>query len=424
MSGDMNGSSITQFLPRALRQRLAGWERDLHMLKEGLAGRQPTPVELRPRRNRSAAGAGAVSGIGTSATTSATALKPRTLRVCEVVRETSDAVTLHLVDPSGAPFAFEAGQFLTLLLPLSGDGSLERRAYSACSSPLDGARIAITSKRVTGGKVSNYLNDQATAGLLIQVLGPSGNFTPQPREGKRRRIVLIGGGSGITPLMSIAETVLRVEAESQVALIYGNRSLADIIFHRRLDALADRHTDRLTVRHVLSTPHENFTGGIGLLDEPRLEKELVALPQAELRSEYYLCGPEPMMTAARVVLLRQGIAAHHIFEERFATPRYEGEENSAPQTLELRQAGLSPRRLTVAAGETLLEAGLRAGAALPFSCALGGCGACKGRLVDGDVAMQEPNCLTQKERAQGYVLCCVARPRSAVTIEIPDASDA
>ena len=407
----MNGQTISQLLPNALRLRLAGWGRDLHMLKEGLAGRPPTPVELRPRRSRAIHATSNVAPIG--------ALRPRTLRVSEVVRETADAVTLHLVDPSGVPFVFEAGQFLTLLLPLGEHGALVRRAYSACSSPLESARIAITSKRVASGKVSNYLNDQACAGMVIQVLGPSGNFTPQPRAEKRRRVILIGGGSGITPLMSIAETILRVETQSQVAMIYGNRRRNDIIFHDRLHELAMGHSDRLHVRHVLSEPPAEFSGGIGILDEKTLESELAALPVTTLESEYYLCGPEPMMAAARALLLRQGIDAQRIFEERFASLRDSAEEKSAPQNLELRQAGAAPRHLVVATGETILEAGLRAGAALPFSCAMGGCGACKGRLTDGEVAMQEPNCLTAAERQAGYVLCCVARPRSAVTVEIP-----
>lgn len=405
------------WLPRSLRVRLTGWGRDLHMLREGLAGRQPYPVELRPRKSRAAA-------------QNVAALAPRTLRVKAVVRETAAAVTLHLTDDSGAQLAFEAGQFLTLLLPLGPNGELVRRAYSVSSPAPDrdgqggntlGATIAITSKRVTGGRVSNYLNDEARAGMAIQVLGPSGNFTPLPHAEKRRHVVLLGGGSGITPLMSIAETLLRVESASRVSLIYGNRSRQDIIFFDRLAALAARHADRFVVRHVLSEPTADLACGVGLLDETVLDAELAGLDfSVELPREYYVCGPEPMMAAARSLLKTRGVDPRQIFEERFATLRYSDEKpNLAAQTLELRRGGQGPRSLTVLAGETLLDAGLRDGAGLPFSCAMGGCGACKGRLVRGDVVMPEPNCLTAAERQAGYILCCVARPMSPVTVEVP-----
>lgn len=403
-------SAWSTWLPRSLRTRLAGWGRDLHMIREGLAGRQPTPVEIRPRKSRQAA-------------QNVAALAPRMLLVKAVVRETSAAVTLHLSDETGPPLTFEAGQFLTLLLPLGPGGELVRRAYSASSSPLDtdGKTIAITSKRVQGGRVSNYLNDEARAGMAIQVLGPSGNFTPLPHADKRRHVVLLGGGSGITPLMSIAETLLRVEPASRVALIYGNRRHEDIIFFDRLAALVAAHGDRFVVRHVLAEPPADFAGGVGLLDENVLDSELSGLTFSdELPSEYYVCGPEPMMAAARGLLKKRGVDSRNVFEERFATMRYSDEKpNLQPQPLTLRRGEQAPRSLTVLAGETLLDAGMRDGTTLPFSCAMGGCGACKGRLVQGDVVMPEPNCLTAAERQAGYILCCVARPTSPVTVEVP-----
>jgi len=401
-------------LVSALRGRLAGWRRDLRMLVDGLAGRHPAPLEFR----ESSGTAPPVRALAQEGS-----LSPRTLRVAEVVRETADAVTLWLVDPSprpgGVPLVFEAGQFLTLLLPV-GDGQLLRRAYSASSSPLGGCRIAVTCKRVPGGKGSSYLHDHVVAGALLQVLGPSGSFTPRPHPDRRRHLVLIGGGSGITPLVSILETVLAVEPSSRVSLIYGNRGEADIIFYKRLRALAGAHAGRLTVRHVLREPPSGWRGGVGILDEEVLSRELSALPAAaELPAEYWLCGPEPMMAAARALLLREGAAPDSIHEERFASLHYTDDAPSAmPQVLTLRLPEARTQSVVVRPGETLLEAGLREGVAMPFSCAVGGCGACKGRLVAGQVMMPEPNCLTAAERQAGAVLCCVARPRTAVTVEV------
>lgn len=403
-------SDLGRPLASALRSRVDGLRRDLRVVADGLRGRHPAPVLVRPLRP----GVAAISS-----------LQPRLLRVVELIRETDDAVTLVLADPAGVPFSFEAGQFLTLIVAPDGDGKLVRRAYSASSCSLDNATIAITSKRVPGGKVSNYLNDRAAVGMLIQALGPSGSFTPLLRPEKRRHLVLIGGGSGITPLMSILQSALRVETGTRISLLYGNRRAADIIFSRRLDELAAASPERLRVRHVLSEPHAGWTGGAGLLDEATVSRELQSLPElaaaADLATEYYLCGPEPMMLAARAALLSRGVSASCIHEERFATLRYaesQAQAPSTPQRFELRLATGSARPLTVQPGETLLDAGLAAGAPMPFSCAVGGCGACKGRLVEGEVSMPEPNCLTTSEREKGYVLCCIARPRTAVTVEM------
>lgn len=395
-------------LASALARRLDGFRRDLRVVADGLAGKHPPPVLIRPRRQ------GAVA---------LTSLQPRLLRVVEVIRETDDAVTLVFADPSGASFSFEAGQFLTLILAPDGDGKMVRRAYSASSCSLDGATIAITSKRVAGGKVSNYLNDRVEPGMLIQALGPSGNFTPMLRPERQRHLVLIGGGSGITPLMSIVQSALRLETGTRLTLLYGNRRHTDIIFARRLAELEHESGERLRVRHVLSEPPADWSGGVGLLDEKTVGRELDALLQAQdtgESTEYYLCGPEPMMAAARAALLGRGVLAGRIHEERFATLRETetaAQLPKTPQLFELRLPGQS-RALSVKPGETLLDAGLAAGAAMPFSCAVGGCGACKGRIVSGEVTMPEPNCLTASERQDGYVLCCIARPRTAVTVEL------
>jgi ferredoxin-NADP reductase len=344
--------------------------------------------------------------------------------VVEVRRETADAVTLLLADPSGAAIHFEAGQFLTLLVPLPGPAGASspplRRAYSACSSPLDGSTIAITSKRVAGGRVSNYLNDLAAPGMLLSTLGPSGHFTPRPHPQQQRQLVLIGGGSGITPLLSILQTVLAVERSSQVVLFYGNRRRQDIIFYDRLEELARSEPERLWVRHVLSEPPPDLDCGHGLLDEAVLTAELDRLPAAgSLRREFYLCGPAPMLAAAQAVLHRRSVPKGTIYEERFASLRPASETASPlPQPLRLRLGDGPPQTLTVGPNQTLLEAGLKGGAAMPFSCTLGGCGACKGRLTEGEVTMEEPNCLSESERAAGYILCCIARPRSPVAVEL------
>lgn len=398
-------------VPGPLREPLASLRRDLHVVLEGLAGRHPSP--LLPRRPH-----GPAASAGPA---------PRTLQIERVVRETADAVTLWLRDPSGAPIPFVAGQFFTVLVPL--DGQLVRRAYSACSSPLSPDLLAITCKRTPGGRVSTFLNEQVQAGMTLQVLGPSGNFTVAPAPERARHYVLLGGGSGITPLIAIARAVLLAEPRSRVALIFGNRSVDDIIFHGELAALAEAHKERFSLRHVLQEPPPGWSGGTGLLDEPTLARELTALPMPSLDDApylsgppaFYICGPAGMMAAAQAVLLARGVPADQLYQERFASPHLPAAALLAarsPQPAELRR-GDRRHQLVVQPTETLLEAGLRAGAAMPFSCTMGGCGACKVKLDSGQVALQEPNCLTAEERAAGYILACIAAPCTQVVVELP-----
>ncbi len=387
-------------LPRLVKDRLATTRRDLGMISLLLQGKHPPP--LIP-----------IAAVPVTETGVVT----RALRVEDVVRETPDALTLWLVDPSGAEIRCQPGQFFTVLVPIA--GKLERRAYSASHYVADGSRLSLTCKRIAGGKVSSFLHEYAHQGMLLQVLGPSGQFGVTPQPGRARKLVLIGGGSGITPLSAIVQAVLSQEPASVVTLLYGNRSPSDIIFAGELSELAKAHPQRFVLRHVLAEPAADFPSGSGILDQATISKELGALGCLGVDADYFVCGPAPMMEAARAVLLREGVAAQRIHEERFATPQLAQEElPSTAQTVELSQQGTTTQVL-VAPGETILEAGLRQGVTLPFSCTMGGCGACKAKLTEGSVVLPEPNCLYPQERQEGQVLLCVSHPRTRCRIQVP-----
>ena len=343
----------------------------------------------------------------------------RPVRVVEIVRETADAVSIYLDEP-GAELRFRPGQFLTFEVALEEGGSA-RRAYSLASPALEGRRPHVTVKRVGGGRVSNYLNDTVRAGQTLHVLGPSGSFVLDPADaGTPRHVVFVAGGSGITPIISMIETLLETEPLAEVTLLYGNRSEADIIFRERLSGLSDRHPQRLRVDHVLEKPEGDWGGARGRLDSTTLAERLSALAHVDDASiAYFVCGPTPMMTAVSEALSSMGVDRARIREESFARPeeRVELGPDVGPQSLILR-TGSGVEVEALADGETLLEAGLAAGVKMPFSCALGGCGACKVRLVEGTVAMEEPNCLTPEERARGYVLACVAHASTPCILEL------
>jgi len=395
---------LLQPRPFDLPGRLAQLRRDVVAIAALARGRHASPTIARARKTheRSYAREPAISGATASA---------RELIVLDVRRETADAISLVLGDPTGAPIPFRPGQFFTLLVDVGGE--VVRRAYSASSSHLDPSRVAVTIKRVAGGRVSNHLHDTAVAGMPVRVLGPSGDFGLAPDPGVARHVLMLGGGSGITPLMSIARGVLASEPRSRVTLLYGNRGAADIIFARELDALAAAHP-ALRVHHVVEQAHPSMR--TGRLDQDTTSAVLDDALAGTTPDACFVCGPEPMMIAARAALIARGLDPARIHEERFASLRTTTTEHAA-QPLTLRSASAT-RTITVAAGATLLDAGLDAGLPMPYSCAMGGCGACAVTLVDGAVDHDEPNCLTPAERARGRVLACVARPTAPCTIDL------
>ncbi len=376
------------------------------MLIAGLAGRQPSPLlPLRARRPGR----------------EAEPVMARPVRVTEVVRETPDAVSLHLVEADGSPISFVPGEFLTVEVTL--DGRRLRRAYSLSSAVLPGHSVRVTPKRLRGGRVSTYLNERVRPGDLLRVLGPSGTFALAPEPTASRRLVLLAGGSGITPLASVAESVLGREPESRVALIYGNRRLTDVIFRARLDELARAHGNRFVVDHVLAEPPDGWTGAVGLLDVETIAARLDAVGIADGPDVLWLlCGPTPMMDAARTVLRGRGVDGSRIRQERYLRPESRtppGDLPTTPQPMTVR-SGQGERTIRVQPGQTILEAGRAAGLPMKFSCAMGGCAACRVRLRDGAVAMDEPNCLSEAERGEGFVLACVSRPRGPLAIDLVD----
>lgn len=341
-----------------------------------------------------------------------------TMNVVEVIRETPDAIRVVLARPDGQSITFTPGMFFTVVVTI--DGEEHRRAYSISSPVQESRHVDIVIKRIADGRVSGWLNDHLRAGDNLQVLGPSGTFTLEPDPGQSRHLVLVGGGSGITPLMSILQSVLTAEPESRVMLLYGNRGMEDIIFHDALRGLVKSHAGRLLVRHVLEVPPKGWRGGRGRLDREVFAREIDAFLDKDAFQDItlYQCGPEPMMAGVREEMLSRGVPETALHQERF-TP--------APKAVEVSRYAVQAVRVLAQErqwegmaqpGETLLEAGLAVGAPMTFSCTLGGCGRCRVKLISGEVEMPEPNCLLPHERQANYALACIARPLSSVVLEI------
>jgi ring-1,2-phenylacetyl-CoA epoxidase subunit PaaE len=297
----------------------------------------------------------------------------------------------------------------------------------------------VTVKRVTGGLVSNYLLDTVKVGQQIEVMEPLGNFTLSPSPKAARSLVLIGAGSGITPLMSILKAVVQTEPQSHVLLVYGNRDEESVIFRQQLQELEASSNGRLQVEHVFSQPKRpngahQHTGRLNRTMLLRILEQRHQFPAEQ--AEYYMCGPEGLMTEARAALDLLQVPAARIHRESFvaaadssetaaAQPNGHGDVSDSPtdgapttRTVTIQYEG-TDYQVEVPAGKTILETALDQDIDLPYSCQAGLCTACRGKCLSGKVHLDEREGLSDSEMKQGYVLVCVAHPMTDdVVIEI------
>lgn len=341
------------------------------------------------------------------------------LKIREIVKETPDAVTVIFEQPE--PFLeYKPGQYLTVILDLG--GKEVRRSYSLCTSPYVDPHPGITVKRVDGGLVSNYINDQLRPGKTMEIMKPLGNFTTDFHSKNKRHFVMIAGGSGITPIMGLAKSALINEPESKVTILYCSRSEDQIIFNNQLKNLEDQYTSKLNVIHNLSQPTAAWTGLKGRLDIVKIEETLASsIDPKSTSSLYFVCGPEGLMDTAIQSLESMGVPTELIHKESFFT------DIDAKEAVLKASGKLSPEltreievvvngeshHFEVAAGKTILEAGLDMDVDMPYSCQSGLCTACRGRLISGKVDMIEDAGLSESEIAEGYVLCCSSKPASS-----------
>ncbi len=344
------------------------------------------------------------------------------LKIREVRRETADTNTI-VFDTPDRPLNYLPGQFLTLILPI--DKKEVRRSYSFSSCPYSDPYPAITVKRVDAGTVSNYLHDHMKPGDVFDVMEPNGHFVPALDEGAKKKYVMFAAGSGITPMFSIIKTLLLKESGSSITLIYQNRNEDGIIFRNDLANLEKDKARQLKVIHVLSQPLGDSVGIAGKIDlvmATTLVKDLAGNdPNA---FEYYLCGPSGFMHAVQDALASLHVSDNHIHKESFysgeSKPKHDVKAVQGNQafTVKVLLDGQS-YQVDVPAKKTILEAALDQGIDFPFSCQSGLCTACRGKLLEGEVNMEEDEGLTPDEKAKGYILNCVSKPKGpGVVVEV------
>lgn len=347
------------------------------------------------------------------------------LPITRIQDETPDAYTLFFPKPDDEKFNYQPGQYLTFKVTV--DGEELRRAFSLSSSPVSDNHLSVTIKRVEGGRVSNYLRDKLSVGDTLEVLPPMGNFKAELNPANSKNYILIGAGSGITPLMSILKSVLETEPNSVVTLWYGNRKEDSVIFSKQLEEFQVKYSGRLYVHHCLSKPSDSWTGAVGRLDKEKIYKLTSDLfMQDTHRKEYYLCGPTGLIEEAESALEKHAVNFSDVYHEFYSAPApseedvakaYGLDEASMAEVDEVIQTRTVKIILDEEEGEfvvepssTILEAALDNDLDPPYACTSGICTTCRCKLRSGVVSMDISEGLSEEELEEGFVLACQAHP--------------
>ncbi len=336
------------------------------------------------------------------------------LRIREIIPETSEAATFVLESPDDYPLHYEAGQFLTLLIPVHGREL--RRSYSLSSAPEADPFPAVTVKRVVNGEVSRFILTHWRAGDLVKALPPSGRFTLQHLQGLPRDVFLIGAGSGMTPLFSLLKALLVREPQTRVTLISSDRNETSALFRDQLIRLAGIHP-QLKYIPFYSDPSPANRQLSGRLNLELVEKLVTGnLHYDRQRAEVYLCGPFAFMRMVRMALVFMQFREEQIHREVFDPYVLSAPADPVPQDASLKNVTIHFRAGTyhfpVPGNQTILKAAQEKGISLPYSCLGGVCSTCSAVCTEGKVRMTVNEVLTATDLAAGWVLTCTGYPVS------------
>ncbi len=345
------------------------------------------------------------------------------LTVTAVEPETDQAIKLSFRVPPelAATFKYRQGQYLTLQALVN--GAPLRRSYSICSGVNDEA-MQVAIERVEGGVFSNFANDSLQPGATVEVMPPQGNFYTELDPAKARNYLFISAGSGITPVVSNVKTILQEEPLSRVTLLFGNQRSNTIMFRDTLSFLKNRYMTRFHWVNILSREDQGadvLNGRLNNRKGAELNRQLIRLGSYD---EYFICGPESMISEVSRGLRGVGVAEEHIHYELFAASAEDARAVVAKHHARARAYGGKLSQVTVimdgrgsqfelsADGENVLDAGLNQGLDLPYSCKGGVCSTCKAKLLEGKVDMDITHGLEPGEIEQGFILTCQAHPIS------------
>jgi ring-1,2-phenylacetyl-CoA epoxidase subunit PaaE len=334
------------------------------------------------------------------------------LTIKNIKKETNNAVSITLDVPANLKeiFSFKAGQYITFKVILNNEEI--RRDYSICTSPKNG-ELKVAVKTVDGGLFSVYANTQLKAGDAVEVSPPSGRFTFEPQDNASRTIAAFAAGSGITPILGIAKTILEQESSSNFILVYGNKTPQETMFYDDLLELQRTYSERFKLQFVFSQSDEQDCL-FGRIDKSAVNFVLKNKFSHLSPSQFYLCGPEAMIDTIKDTLVENGVSENEILFELFTS--------STDKTSEIDASAIDGNtKITVMVDDeettfvmpqskSILEASLAENIDAPYSCQGGICSSCIARLTEGKATMRQNNILTDSELAEGLVLTCQAHP--------------
>ncbi|GIU17951.1 MULTISPECIES: hybrid-cluster NAD(P)-dependent oxidoreductase [unclassified Shewanella] len=347
--------------------------------------------------------------------------------VCvEKWNETHDVISFRFQGTEPVKFHFKPGQFLTLLLEINGEKI--GRSYTISSSPSRPYSIVLTIKRIEGGKVSNYLADNLEVGHLVRALGPDGAFNLVDIPAKK--YLFLSAGCGITPMFSMSRWLTDTEMGPDISFLHSAKSNKDLIFESTIAQMAERSSE-FKLNYILEElgifANVGVSGKFTDKQAGRLNAENLArlVPDFKTRT-VFVCGPEPYMNAVKALLESLDFDMSQFHQESFGTFKgdsaeldaaiEQGTNNSADASGFMLSIG--DRNRTLSAGQTLLDGIEAEGLPIIAACRSGVCGACKCKVVDGEVESSSLMALTADEIAQGYVLACSTKLKSDVSLEL------
>lgn len=326
----------------------------------------------------------------------------RQLKVIEIISETKDAKTFVLEPLDAWKPVYKAGQFLTLVFAT--EHGEKRRSYSISSSPATDMHLAITVKQIENGEFSRLLIQQTAVGDVLNSSGIAGQFVLPTERTTIRQFFFIAAGSGITPCFSLIKTLLETTTD-KVTLIYSNKSLEDTIFYQALGQLQLVHAARLSVKFLFSNGSSIYDRRLSswLLDQ-LVDQYLVVKPQEAM---FYVCGPFDYMITVKITLQSRFPVEHIRREDYSSLPRLKKVQPSDTDSHQI-LVEINGQAFSFSAQypDTILDAAIKQGLQLPYSCRAGRCASCVATCRSGKVWMAYNEVLTDREVEQGRILVC------------------
>lgn len=343
------------------------------------------------------------------------------LKVKDITKETEECVSIKFDIPESLKekFRYKPGQYLTLKKEINGEDI--RRSYSICSG-LHEDDLSVAVKEVHKGRFSTFANQKLKKGDELEVMTPMGSFTTEINKNTEKSFVFFAAGSGITPIMSLTKTILHTAPKSDVTLFFGNKGFDSIIFKEEIENLKNQFMNTFRVVHVFSRESIGNKLQKGRIDKEKVLSVNKAFLSGQDTDEIFVCGPEPMIHAVSDAFKEEGIPEEKITFELFTTPGDKEKTKNIEKPVQP-EKNINANVVIIIDGEetllaldsdgdSILDAGQKAGADLPFACKGGVCCTCKAKILSGEAKMDVNYALEKDEVEAGYILTCQSHPVS------------